>query len=165
VQFRDDRLEAHRVFADRQRSEVIDGSFQAAGHRSAVEGHGKSFNAVIRADLHDHNRPRCIRVFWGICERVRFREDQDLRAGVRYLHWPPSDASLLRFPGYTPWMMCRSLGLTRRLWVGPDFPAQMKMPQSLVEPIAIRFGLAIPRYNACGFLAAISLKQVLLRVQ
>ena len=86
AQLGDDRLDAQRVFADRQRAEIVDGAFQRGGDGAPVKGHPDPFDAVIGIDPQDHDRPGGTRVFRGIGERVRLRHHQDLRADARYLH-------------------------------------------------------------------------------
>jgi hypothetical protein len=80
-------FEAQRVFSDRQGSEIVDRGLQAAGHRAAIEGDGEPLDAVVGAYPHDHDRSRCIRVFRGIGERIRFWQDEDLRLDVCDFHW------------------------------------------------------------------------------
>ena len=78
AQLGDDRLDAQRVFADRQRAEIIDGALQRGGDGPTVKGHPDSFDAVIGIDPQDHDRPGGARVFGGIGERVGLRHLQDL---------------------------------------------------------------------------------------
>ncbi len=81
-----DHLDPHRVLADAERAQFLDGAFEGPGQRAAEIGGADPDRAVVGLDFEGDDRPGTVRVFGGAGERLVGREGHDIGADAGDFH-------------------------------------------------------------------------------